>query len=446
MSTFRQTLKRLAPPVAKSGLQMLRAAIASPEIDTVMLNDYIFEPEESHILRLNLLIPSINQAKAFGGVLTGIEIYILLAKKMREYRHIDLRIILDDFEKVDLALFSRLAGDHDLDLHDLEIIPASKKHLPISTRRNDIFITYNFWLTVNLFSLLRKQSEYFGCERRPYVYLIQEYEPHMFHFSSTHMVARQAYDEDWPMWGIFNSSQLFNYFTLMGHRAERSYVFEPVLNSQLRPFLADLKGVAKKKQMLVYGRPVERNCFSALARGLQRFSQDHPEFSEWEIISAGSPHPPIALANGRQVRRLGKLSLSDYGKMLRETAVGVSLQASPHPSYPPLEMAHFGILTVTNSYTSKDLGRAHDNIISIPTLDPMMLGGAVAIACARFEEDPKAGAKAASHSPAFLSTEPLPIVNQLALDVDYIVGTARATTEARNEFPVPMYDQDNRTK
>ena len=63
---------------------------------------------------------------------------------------------------------------------------------------------------------------------------------------------------------------------------------------------------------------------------------------------------------------LGKLSLTDYAELLRRTAVGLSLMASPHPSYPPLEMAHFGVRTVTNSYTCKDLSKSHANILSLP--------------------------------------------------------------------------------
>ena len=38
---------------------------------------------------------------------------------------------------------------------------------------------------------------------------------------------------------------------------------------------------------------------------------------------------------------------------------------SPHPSYPPLEMATFGIKVITNAYGSKDLTSFSQNIISL---------------------------------------------------------------------------------
>ena len=53
----------------------------------------------------------------------------------------------------------------------------------------------------------------------------------------------------------------------------------------------------------------------------------------------------------------GKASLDEYADHLNRAAVGVSLMVSPHPSYPPLEMAEAGVLAITNNYGSKDLSR-----------------------------------------------------------------------------------------
>ena len=55
------------------------------------------------------------------------------------------------------------------------------------------------------------------------------------------------------------------------------------------------------------------------------------------------------------MRALGKLDLDAYGSLLRESAVGLSLMVSPHPSYPPLDMAHLGLRVVTNGFGPKDL-------------------------------------------------------------------------------------------
>jgi O-antigen biosynthesis protein len=38
---------------------------------------------------------------------------------------------------------------------------------------------------------------------------------------------------------------------------------------------------------------------------------------------------------------------------------------SPHPSYPPLEMASFGVKVITNDYDSKNLSETNNNIYSL---------------------------------------------------------------------------------
>ena len=50
---------------------------------------------------------------------------------------------------------------------------------------------------------------------------------------------------------------------------------------------------------------------------------------------------------------------------------------SPHPSYPPLEMATAGCVTITNAYEGKDLRKRSDNFISLDYLSPQMLADAL---------------------------------------------------------------------
>jgi len=75
---------------------------------------------------------------------------------------------------------------------------------------------------------------------------------------------------------------------------------------------------------------------------------------------------------------------------------------SPHPSYPPLEMAHSGILTITNSFAEKNLSSWHDNIYSLSRLAPEELAKAIETCVRRFEEDETVGWKAASKMPLYL--------------------------------------------
>ena len=51
-------------------------------------------------------------------------------------------------------------------------------------------------------------------------------------------------------------------------------------------------------------------------------------------------------------------------------SIGVSLMLSPHPSYPPLEMAMFGMEIITNKYANKDLSKITKCIHSVDAIEP----------------------------------------------------------------------------
>jgi len=80
---------------------------------------------------------------------------------------------------------------------------------------------------------------------------------------------------------------------------------------------------------------------------------------------------------------VGKLSLEEYSSYLRTASVGISLMLSPHPSYPPLEMAESGIVTITNSCFGKKLGRVADNIISLDRVTEDTIAEAIGSAIMR---------------------------------------------------------------
>ena len=70
---------------------------------------------------------------------------------------------------------------------------------------------------------------------------------------------------------------------------------------------------------------------------------------------------------------VGKLTLQEYAKTLEESYAGISLMASPHPSYPPLEMSVFGVKVITNTFANKDLKDFNSNIVSLNNIVPAIL-------------------------------------------------------------------------
>lgn len=380
---FRSLIKRKLPRVAKRAVLGLRKATESPPIDDIVLAQYRMVAEENATPRLNLVIPNLSASTAFGGIATGLEILLLLLAKLREAGRFDLRVIFTEPDReTDISLLAKTAQARAVDTSDTDFMEITNPKQVVPMRRNDLFFTYNWWTTRNARQLRDAQAAHFGIAPRPLIYLVQEYEPQIFPLSSAHMLAREALEGE-RLWRVINSGNLADYLHLQGHRAERNFTFEPVINASLRPFLDRVTTADRDNRILVYGRPgIARNAFPALLRGLRYWARENPDAADWEVVSAGTPHPPIALGNGRTMQSVGKLSLSDYAELLLSSRVGLSLMASPHPSYPPLEMAHFGLRTITNAYSCKQWADAHPNLRIAPSLDERPLAADIAAACA----------------------------------------------------------------
>lgn len=379
----RASMKRLMPVRLKKFVKDVRERTLPPPIDDIVLAVYRLVEDGSARPRLNFVIPNLTASTAFGGVVTGIDIFLELAASLCGTTDIDLRVILAEPDReTDFGILTERAKRHGLPAGRFSLLQVSAMDQAIPVRTHDLFISYSTWMTLNLQRLIRQQADHYRQPVRPMIFLIQEYEPHLYPFSSAHMLTREAYDLTERLWGVFNSSNLHWYFEKLGHRAERAFVFEPVISDKLRPYLDSVAKSERQKRILIYGRPgIARNCFPAIVRGLRRWVRDYPEFSDWELVSAGTAHKPIDLGGGRTINSVGKLSLDDYAAMLLSSSVGLSLMASPHPSYPPLEMAHMGLRTITNGYFGKDLSSFHPNIRSVRSIADIELAQALARAC-----------------------------------------------------------------
>ncbi|WP_086617548.1 hypothetical protein [Erythrobacter tepidarius] len=416
----RNFLKQNLPPQVKGLVHRLRARIAAPPIDEAVLAEFAIAPDPDPTPRLTMVIPLLQKGADFGGTATGIDIFARLCLALMARGALDVRVIITDvIAETDPSIVTNRCAKAGLALTAGQIERVKSPRATIAVRRHEIFMTYNWWTTLNFAALRDAQAKAFGRPPRPMIWLMQDYEPAFMEFSSGHMLARAAYDTSAPLWGVINSSNLAEYLAAVGHAFDRSFVFEPVISDALRPYLNRVPTSQRKQRVLVYGRPhVARNCFPALVRGLRRWARDYPEFGNWEVVSAGTAHDPVALGDGRQLRSVGKLSLDDYAQMLLESSAGVSLMASPHPSYPPLEMAHFGVRTVTNGYVCKDLSRFHPNITSLTSIAEVPLAAALAEACR----------KAATPAPVFGNAEYLRETAYPFMD-DLCAATASALVE-----------------
>lgn len=398
MSQLRNLAKRIVPRKAVTLLEPVRQFLQGPGIETYVLRDYSFVAEDGATPRLTLIIPSLSAREAFGGVTTCLDFLAALADRLE----MDIRILTEAaYDPADSALSEALTSR-------VSVESLAQTGFRVSTRAREQFFVYNWWISINIEPVIAAQAAHFGGSRLPKIYLMQEYEPQFYEFSSAHLYANYAFNNQaGPMWGIFNSSEFHAYYEMQGNQCDKAFVFEPRMAPRIRAFSENLSVEEKRRKILVYGRPnIPRNCFTILKAGLEHWARTHGAGQNWEILSAGMKHADIPLGGGHHIRSLGKLSLEGYGTLLRETSIGISLMSSPHPSYPPLEMAHFGIRTITNGYACKDLTRRHENIVSLDNILPPTLGDTLARVIGELEADPAAPLTAKSHMSHYMSDVP----------------------------------------
>lgn len=323
--------------------------------------------------RLNLLLPSINPEDVYGGIATALKFY----NRLKDEMSCDGRIIVLDarprFDELDASFNGyaavALGDDPELPLQIVSAVDRQSAMLPFTD--NDLFICTCWWSS---FCLQQSLAEYMesGYKINPVLYLIQDYEPGFYSWSTSYVLAESTYRSPVPTIAIFNSEELHEHFVSLGYSFESEFMFKPFLNASLASALSRYDGaVGKRRQILVYGRPgTERNAFSLIVETLRLWIEMEDSSAQWEFISAGEEHAPVYLGKGRYLTSVGKLSLEEYARTLAESYAGLSYMISPHPSYPPLEMAAFGVHVITNSYGCKDLSTFSRCIHSLPVLTP----------------------------------------------------------------------------
>jgi GT2 family glycosyltransferase len=353
-------------------------------------------------IRLNIITPSVDKKHVFGGIATALKFYYEVCEK----GGFDGRVIV-----VDAPVFpesSVLSPEYQLvkpeEHADIpyQVVPMGDRYgktFPVA--KNDIFIATGWWTAYTISEVIRWQKATYGSAH-PLVYMIQDYEPGFYPWSSRYMMADSTYRSDIPVYAVMNSQLLRDFFDSKGYQFAKTWSFDPKLNDSLVKFLpAQGTAVSKKKQILVYGRPsTARNAFEVLIYGLKAWAAQQEDIAEWTILSAGEQHDDVDLGNGAVLHSVGKLSLQDYAQMMLDTYAGVSLMVSPHPSYPPLEMASFGVKTITNCYDSKDLTAFSNNIISLRSCAPRDIAAELTSICNAY-----AGSGIIQTSEAYLNSE-----------------------------------------
>lgn len=338
---------------------------------------------------LNVLLPSLRRQDLTGGPNTVLNLTYRLAAQGVPVRYVATDKKLEENGEFLWEQFQALTGIGTR-LANVQIVSGRDRNRPLPIGEEDVMCGTAWWTVQMIKEILPR------LKSNRFLYMIQDYEPGMYAWSTKQALASETYGMDFR--GIVCGRLLADFLATerIGRFAEAGFmescaVFEPAVDPER--FCPRFETIStRKKRLLFYARPqTPRNLFElglvALKRAVDRgaFPAD-----TWELGFIGGNLPPADLAGEVTIHPHPWRDYNDYARLLRETDVGLSLMLSPHTSYPPLEMAACGATVVTNTFsvkTANRLRRISENILPVqPRLEDITDG--LVTAAARAENLP----------------------------------------------------------
>jgi hypothetical protein len=327
--------------------------------------------------RVTMITDGLDAGRLFGGVGTAIVLSTLLA------RHLGARLrVVTRGEPPNPTNFAtilsaqRIVGSGDVDF----VYAPPSGGQDVSIGKSEIFLTTSWWTTRCVRSMLDSSR---------IVYLLQEDERLFYpHGDDRRRCSEVLADPNLRF--VINSEILFEHLV---HGPEplpnieaHGVWFEPAFPA-FSEATAPKRAPSGKRQFLFYARPNHlRNLYW---RGLEAIGACLEEGilrpDEWELYFVGCDLSDIMLPCGVKPHLKQSLAWPEYARLIRQMDVGLSLMDTPHPSYPPLDLAASGVVAVTNRHGFKtSLARYSDNILCVePTIDGLKCGIAEAVALAQ---------------------------------------------------------------
>ncbi|CDX46179.1 Rhamnan synthesis F [Mesorhizobium plurifarium] len=314
--------------------------------------------------RLNLLLPTIDPLWVFGGISTALKTFDELSAQLLDF---DKRIVVLDspIEPHHLDNFQR----YKMNSSDGQavVFEAFNRIRRMDVRRDDVYISTAWWSEYLRTSIGQFQEKAFGSRSKA-VYFIQDYESNFIQWSSRWAIAESTYGFDENVAWLVNSEELSSYMSQRFGRTDQMVVpFR--MNETIK---RGVKSLPKERIILCYGRPTAaRNCFEIVVDGLSLWQQRNPiEASKWQVVFLGENFDTSRIWPVQNGSVPGKVGLEEYAEYLSRASVGVSLMISPHPSYPPLEMAYSGLITISNNYDAKEISNRSENFVALDQVTP----------------------------------------------------------------------------
>jgi hypothetical protein len=315
--------------------------------------------------RLTLITDSVNRGSLFGGVGTSLILSAMLACRLGT----SLRVVTRT-EQPDPSGFATVLGAHGVSWDDnVEFLYSPLTGgAAIPWDRHDLALTTSWWST---WAALR------SVDPKRIVYLLQEDERLFYPAGDEQLLCSEVLADE-RITFVVNTPMLYQHLLEEGfdNLLTRGMPFEPAFPENIYFRAPRLPG--DRKRFFFYARPANfRNLFvrgiasinEALGRGIL-------DPDEWEFLFVGRGIPPVSLANGVVPTRAEDLPWPAYAELIRSVDLGLSLVATPHPSYPPLDLAACGAIALTNRWGPKgDLSGYSANILSVNLGVEQLVGG-----------------------------------------------------------------------
>jgi len=207
--------------------------------------------------------------------------------------------------------------------------------------------------------------------QKNFIYFIQDFEPIFFPHDANFIEALESYTL--PHFPIYSTSFLSKWFEY-GRYGMSAYL--PPDKASLLSFTAqpamrawppldadDFANPLRNRTLVVYARShADRNAYSLTIDSLSIavcklvFGLNA---TGWNFIGLESLHRQDIILGTQcgmavTMRIMENVPEPMYLQILRTGDVGLSLMISPHPSLPPFDFASAGLITVTNSFLTKD--------------------------------------------------------------------------------------------
>ncbi|MFW8646007.1 hypothetical protein ACOJBO_42790 [Rhizobium beringeri] len=312
---------------------------------------------------LTIVTDSVDPDSLFGGVGTALVVGAVAASRLNARLRLVTRTAAPD-----PAALGQIIKAHRLEFNG----PADFAHMPLRTEKplplgpDDLILTTSWWSTRAVLGSVSPDRV---------IYLLQEDERMFYPYSDMRLRCAETLREA-GVRVLVNTQLLFDHLAegpdFLPRLRERGCSFEPAFPAFKRPDI--IKPHADgKKNFFFYARPNHpRNLYW---RGLEVIDKAVREgllpVDKWNFHFAGHDIRGIELPGGVKPKVWPKMPWAQFADLISQMDLGLSLMDTPHPSYPPFDLAASGAVVITNTHGPKvSLDQWSRNIIAVPPSVP----------------------------------------------------------------------------